>query len=557
MRDQWSMSNSLKVSLQTTIYSLDDRGWSRRRIARELGIDRETVGRYLRLVKPAISTSGLEEAGEAKPAISIAGPEEASEVKPAISTTGLEEAGEAKPAISIAGLEEAGEVKPAISTAGNGAGRKSQCEPLAAVIMAKVELGLSAQRIYQDLVGENGFTDSYQSVKRFVRKLREAQPERIWRLECQPGEELQLDFGLGAPIDDGQGHKRRSWVLRMVLSYSRKAYSEAVTRQDTETFIRCLENGLRNLGGSTLLLNLDNMKMAVLKADWFDPEINPKLADFCRHYGMHVVPCRPATPQHKGKIERGVAYVRTNALKGRRFKSLAEQNRFLSHWESSVADKRIHGTTRKQVAACFEEERPHLQPLPASLFPCFQEGQRSVHRDSYVEVQKAFYEAPPELIGREVWVRWDSRCVRIFNERMEQVGMHTRQEPGKFSHSLGAGGFSAPVLSSCRYWVNRAAVLGEQCGQWAQSALDARGPESLRSIMGLCNLIKKHSGAVLNAACAKSLKAGTHRLKDVRRLIGEQSEQTAFSFAQSHPLIRDLKTYSDFVNHHSPYQNDD
>ena len=568
------MSNSLKVSLQTTIYSLDHRGWSRRRIARELGIDRETVGRYLRLAKPAILTTGLEEAGDAKPAIPTAGLEGAGEAKPAISTTDLEEAsevkpaiptpgfagaGEAKSAISIAGLEEASsEVKPAISTVGNGVGRKSQCEPLAAVIKAKVELGLSAQRIYQDLVSENGFTDSYQSVKRFVRKLRTAQPERIWRLECQPGEELQLDFGLGAPIDDGQGKRRRSWVLRMVLSYSRKGYSEAVTRQDTETFLRCLENGLRNLGGSTLLLNLDNMKTAVLKADWFDPEINPKLADFCRHYAMHVVPCRPGTPQHKGKIERGVAYVRTNALKGRRFRSLAEQNRFLSHWEGSVADKRIHGTTRKQVAACFEEERPHLQPLPASLFPCFQEGHRSVHRDSYVEVEKAFYEAPPELIGREVWVRWDSRCVKIFNERMEQVGMHTRQEPGKFSHSLGAGGFSAPVLSSCRYWVNRAAVLGEQCGQWAQSALDARGPESLRSIMGLCNLIKKHSGAVLNAACAKALKAGTHRLKDVRRLIGEHSEQTAFSFAQSHPLIRDLKTYSDFVNHHtSPYQNDD
>jgi transposase len=293
------MSNSLKVSLQTTIYSLSDRGWSRRRIARELGIDRETVGRYLRLAKPAISTAGLEGADEAKPAIPTAGFEGVGEAKPAIPTAGSEGAGEVKPAIPTAGFEGVGEAKPAIPTAGNGVGRKSQCEPLAEVIKAKAELGLSAQRIYQDLVGENSFTDSYQSVKRFVRKLREAQPERVWRLECQPGEELQLDFGLGAPIDDGQGKRRRSWVLRMVLSYSRKGYSEAVTRQDTETFLRCLENGLRNLGGSTLLLNLDNMKAAVLKADWFDPEINPKLADFCRHYGMHVVPCRPGTPQHK------------------------------------------------------------------------------------------------------------------------------------------------------------------------------------------------------------------------------------------------------------------
>jgi len=226
------MSNVLKVSLQATIYSLHDRGWSRRRIARELGINRETVGRYLLL------------------------------------------AAGAKPAISTPGVEGDSEAKAAISTAGKSIGRKSQCEPLAEVILAKVEVGLSAQRIYQDLVEENGFPDSYQSVKRFVRKLRASQPERVWRLECQPGEELQLDFGLGAPIDEGQGKTRRSWVLRMVLSYSRKGYSEAVTRQDTETFLRCLENGLRSFGGCPLLVNLDNMKSAVLKADWFDPEIN-------------------------------------------------------------------------------------------------------------------------------------------------------------------------------------------------------------------------------------------------------------------------------------------
>ena len=209
-----------------------------------------------------------------------------------------------------------------------------------------------------------------------------------------------------------------------------------------------------------LLLSVDNLKAAVLKADWFDPQINPKLAAFCRHYSIHLMPCRPRMPQHKGKIEQEVSYVRGNALKGRRFKSLAEENLFLRQWEENVADKRIHGTTCKQVAARFAEERPYLQPLPTSLFPCYQEARRNVGRDSFVEVKRAFYEAPPEYIGRQVWVRWDSRCVRIFNERLEQVQIHARLEAGKFSRILGAAGLSAPVLSSCRWWIERAALLG-------------------------------------------------------------------------------------------------
>jgi transposase len=518
------MSNVLKVSLQTTIYGLLDSGWSQRRIAQELGINRETVGRYLRLKKPAISIAGSEDGSDRKPAISITGKKQGET--------------ESKPAISITGVR---------------AGRRSRCEPLAEVIAAKLEAGLSAQRIYQDLVEQNDFRDSYQSVQRFVRKLKRLEPQRIWRMEARPGEEVQVDFGLGAPICEGSSQPRRSWVFRMVLSYSRKAYCEAVVRQDTETFLRCLENGLRAFGGVPLLLNLDNLKAAVLKADWFDPEINPKLADFCRHYRIHVMPCRPFKPQHKGKVERGVAYLRANALKGRRFKSLAEENLFLGQWENQVADKRIHGTTRKQVLSLFEEERPCLQPLPDSLFPCFQEARRNVHRDSYVEVARAFYEVPAELIGQQVWVRWDSRSVRVFNRQMEQVQIHSRVDPGRFSHVLGARGLHAPVIRSCRYWISRAAVIGEPCGQWAQGAFELRGAESLRSIMGLCALFKQHSATVINSACSKALKAGTYRFKDLRRLIGQQGEQKVLAFAESHPLIRDLTVYSNFINRfHTP-----
>lgn len=507
------MSNVLPVSEQQTIQSLTAKGWSQRRIAEELGLNRRTVRRYASKCSRQVTAGS-----EAKCTTEV--------------TAGSEGA---------VTVENARADKRA----------RSRCAEFADVIGGKVEAGLSAQRIWQDLVEANGFAGSYQSVKRFVRQWRKKEPARVWRMECQPGEEMQVDFGLGAPIDLGDGRTRRSWVLRAVLSHSRKGYSEAVMRQDTESFLRGLENAIRDFGGAPLLLNLDNLKAAVLKADWVDPEINPKLADFCRHYGMHVTPCRPATPQHKGKVERGVAYVRNNALKGRRFKSLAEENLFLRQWEANVADKRIHGTTRKQVAACFERERASLQPLPPTLFPCYQEARRTVHRDSYVEVQRAFYEVPPEYIGRRVWVRWDSRCVRIFNERMEQVQIHTRIEPGKFTRHLGAGGFSAPTLSACRYWVNRAAVLGEACGQWAQSAVDARGPEALRAVMALCGLINKHSGPVLNSACERALKTGARRLKDIRRLIDENAaQQNTFGFVEDHPLIRDLKIYSQFLSDH-------
>jgi len=207
------------------------------------------------------------------------------------------------------------------------------------------------------------------------------------------------------------------------------------------------------------------------------------------------------------------------------------------------------------VAARFAQEQPHLQPLPRGIFPCYQEARRQVNRDSFVEVAKAYYEAPPEYLGRQLWVRWDSRCVRLYNERMEQVQMHTRLEPGRFSRILGAGGMSLPVRASCRAWVQRASLLGPCCGLWAQQAVDTRGPEALRSIMGLCALSKKHPASSIEEACSKALAAGTHRLRDIQRLIGTTLQQGQIAFQNTHPLIRDLKVYGQFVNQPHPQAN--
>lgn len=349
--------NRLEVSLQQAIQALHARGWSQRRIARELKIDRGTVAAHVRPAKPAISTTGSDDAGGAK---------------------------------------------PAISTTGAVAGRVSLCREFLPAITAAVSAGLSAKRIHQDLVRDHGFTGSYQSVKRCVQRLGVQLELPHRRMECAAGEEMQVDFGQGAPIVEPDGRRRRPHLFRAVLSHSRKGYSEVVWRQDTETFVRCVENAFRYFGGVTRTTIVDNLKAAVLDPDWFDPGLNPKLAEFARFYGTVVLPTQPARPEHKGKVEAGVKYAQNNALKGRAFPSLAEQNLFLADWEKGVADTRIHGTVRQQVGTLFAAERPALSSLPASLFPSFVEARRKVHRDGHVEFDKAYYSVPPEYLGREV-----------------------------------------------------------------------------------------------------------------------------------------------------------
>ncbi len=340
--------NQLKMDIQQTINTLSRGGWSQRRIARELRIDRETVARYRRLARQVRSqTRPFRPPGRSR---------SKGQTQPLC-----------PPARKLrrrrANLQ-AEPPNPAISPAGSKPGRVSQCEPFESFIQAGLDGGLSAQRIYQDLVSEQKFTGGYDSVKRFVRQLEQAHPLPFRRMESEPGQEAQVDFGQGAWVVE-DGRRRRPHVLRVVLSHSRKGYTEAFWRQTTENFVRGLENALRHFGGVVRTLVIDNLRAAVKKVDWFEPELNPKVVSFCEHYGTVILPTKPAMPRHKGKIEAGIKYVQANGLAGKQFVSLGAQNVHLAHWEETVADTRIHGTTRQQVRAHFlTVEKPKLLPLP-------------------------------------------------------------------------------------------------------------------------------------------------------------------------------------------------
>jgi transposase len=559
------MANRLEMANIQAILQLHALQWSQRRIARRLGVDRATVAKTIRSAqaapKPAIAPSGSE---GAKPATCAPSP------GPGLSATAQAEApsGESthpldpKPAIAPSGsdvgiritTDTAGPEQDAAAscTAAIPAGRSSACEPFREFILARLQQELSAQRIYQDLVAEHGYAGSYYSVRRFVQKLESRLPLPMRRLECPAGFEAQVDYGTGASVMTPEGKRRKTHVLRVVLSHSRKGYSEASLRQTTEAFLVALENAFWKFGGVPQTIVIDNLKAAVKHPDWYDPELQPKLRTFCEHYGTTILPTRPYTPRHKGKVERGVDYVQENGLKGKTFASLDEQNRHLEVWEATVADTRIHGTTRQHVGQVFAaSERPALHPLPAERFEFFHESQRIVSRDGHVEVAKAYYSVPPEYLRRSVWVRWDARLVRVFNDRLEQITLHVRHEPGRFSTH---GAHIAPekisgVERGARWLMLKVGLIGPATTAWSEAMLTSRGIEGTRVLMGLLALTKKHSSDRLENACRTALSHGEFRLRALRALIARQPEliQATLPFLDKHALIRPLEDYARVV----------
>ena len=501
------MANHVKAAMVNAITTLKKLGWPKRRIARELGIDRETVTRYVEL--------------------------EQLDPKPASNA----------PIGSKSGTDSPPNRPP---------GRTSRCEPYRSIIKDKITLGLTSQRIYQDLVTEKGYTDSYYSIRRFVKRLGGNEtllPFR--RMECAPGDEAQIDFGTAAPVIGPDGKRRNCHVLRIVLSHSRRAYSEAVFRQTAYNFISFLENAFRHFCGVPKTLVIDNFKAAVTTADWYDPELNPKIESFCQHYGTVILPTKPYTPRHKGKIENGIAYVKSNALKGKRFGSLAEQNAYLLNWETNVADKRIHGTIRQQVEKVFNEvEKQALLPLPAGRFPSFEEAKRSVHRDGHIEVKQAYYSVPPEYVGREVWVRWDGHLVRIYNSRMEQLVVHVQVSAGKFqtaSEHIHAKKISS-VERGAQWLLKRTEFIGPSAEAWAKEMLVVRGIQGIRVLAGLMNLAHKYPADAVDSACGMALTHGAFRIKTLRTLIKHGgSKQEEFTFIDEHPIIRNMSDYGAIV----------
>jgi transposase len=580
------VSNVLNEKTKQQVIALGRLGWSLRRIQKATGVRRETAAAYLREAAIPVRSPGLWGHGSASPKEVVADPASAATsgadagppcAKPAIGVTadfGAELAtsagscearadadgdGVATVAVTVtaAGADPV-EAKPAKAVTTDLGGAPSEpptsLPPSASACAGHrdaIEVGLSrgrnAMAIWQDLVDTCGFTGGYQSVKRFVRKLVGSTPKEACAvIETAPGEEAQVDYGTGPMVRDPRSGKyRRMRLFVLTLGYSRKAVRLLVFQSSSQTWAELHEQAFRRLGGCTHVVVLDNLREGVLKPDIYDPTINPVYADMLRHYGVVAMPCRVRDPDRKGKVESGVGHVQKTPLKGLRFESPEEAQTYLDRWETHWADTRIHGTTKRQVAAMFAEERPALLPLPIEPFRYYQFGERTVHLDGCVEVEAAYYGAPPGWIGRKVNVQWDAHQVRLLNPSTGQLlREHLRQARGR--HRIQDQDRPKYAPPGTLQLLSRADQAGEQIGALCRRMHREHGETAVRRILGMLSLAKKYGAASVDEACATALEVGSCEYKFVRRYL-ERHPQMPLSLRQVDPLIRELTVYRDFI----------
>jgi transposase len=179
--------------------------------------------------------------------------------------------------------------------------------------------------IWQDLVSDHGFPGGYETVKRFVRKLRGSElPEAVGIILTAAGEEAQVDYGSGPMVRDPQSSKyRRTRLFVLTLGYSRKSVRLLVWRSSSRVWAELHGQAFRRLGGCSRVVVLDNLREGVIVADVYDPTLNPLFRDVLAHYGVVAMPCRIQDPDRKGKVESGVGHAQKTPLKGLRFENLA------------------------------------------------------------------------------------------------------------------------------------------------------------------------------------------------------------------------------------------
>jgi len=396
-------------------------------------------------------------------------------------------------------------------------------------IMKWLEDNLSGVRIHEKMQ-EEGIKVGYSTVKDYICKIKKRDNIFI-RMHTLPGEEAQVDFGyVGYTLY--QGKKRKTWVFNMRLSYSRLDYYEVVYDQRVETFIRCHINAFNYFGGIPQYIKIDNLKSAILQANFYEPIYQELYKNFAYHYGFHPLPCRVRRPNDKGKVESGVKYVKNNFISGRTFSGEKDLKERLFKWNTR-GNHRIHGTTRKVPQEVFEkEEKMKLKPLPLEEFKLVKVGTRKVYHDCHIYVDYNYYSVPFEYVGKEVEIELAKNLLKVFYQGKE-IAVHLRLSGrGKFrtnnSHYPAYKRYSDTEYQE-KYQV-KMSHIGRYTEQLFFLVIKEHPRDWNRTVQGILSLKKTYPNEVIEAACRRALSFGVTRYSVIKNICHNGSYNLPVEF---------------------------
>jgi transposase len=399
----------------------------------------------------------------------------------------------------------------------------SSLEPHRETVKQLLEQGVEMTAIRQRLQENHGYRGSYSAVRRFVRRLRPAEPTAVVRVQTEPGEEMQVDFGsVGQLFDTGSGRLRPAYVFVATLSYSRHQYAELVFDQKIPTWVALHRRAFESFGGVLRRVVPDNLKAAVIECLVYDPILGEAYRRMALHYGFLVSPTRPRTPQHKGKVENGVHYIQRNFMAGQDFVDLESANARLKVWVREVAGVRDHGTTRQAPLRLFHDyEQGQLQPLPATAFTLRQIKPAKVHPDCHVTLEGSYYSAPYRYIGQRLDAYVSDHPVELY-DGVTLVSTHIRStEPGEWQtrsedYPAEKAAYLVQTPQFCRCW---AAKIGLSTRRVVETLLNDRPLDRLRAVQAILRLEESVGAPRLEAACARALHFDDVRYVRVKQIL--------------------------------------
>jgi transposase len=456
-------------------------GESERRIARDMNLSRQTVGKYHKMAR---------QAGYLDPGAML--PDDATLQKKL-------GPGPQPPKI-ISSVEPFGEIVKTL--------RQQEVEMVA---------------IWQRLKDDHGYRGSYSAIRRYVQHLEPQRREVYARVQTKPGEELQVDFGSVGPLfDPATGRIRPAYVFVATLGYSRHQYAELVFDQKVVTWIGLHRRALEYFGGVPVRVVPDNLKAAVLKVLVQDAVLGEAYRQMALHYGFMISPTIPYTPRHKGKVESGVHYVQRNFMAGQQFADIQHANRCLQVWIREVAGVREHGTTHQAPLSLFKAfEQAALLPLPVEAFSLCEIRTAKVHPDCHVVVAGSFYSAPYGYVGQTLDVYVRERVIELY-QGQKLVTTHVRcPRAGQWQTRLEHyPEHKAAYLQRTPDFCRQAAVrLGPATGQVVADLLNDRPLDRLRSVQAILRLEETVGAKRLEAACARAVYYGDLRYRRVKDIL--------------------------------------